>query len=81
MSIQMTAMSDLGDALIMRGLDASVILLNRWIFLITSSIWLRAIGMPLLVRNGMPRIFRYDLDWGSCGEETSLVLTLVDFLM
>jgi len=29
MSIQMTAMSDLGDALIMQGLDANMTLLNR----------------------------------------------------
>jgi len=28
-SIQMTAMSDLGDTLIMRGLDTNIILLNR----------------------------------------------------
>jgi len=29
MSIQMTAMSDLGDALIMQGLDANITSLNR----------------------------------------------------
>ena len=77
----MTAMSDLGDALIIRGLDASIISLNRWILLMTSSIWLQAIEVPLLVRYGIPRIFRYDLDWGRCSAETSLVLTLVDSLM
>jgi len=49
MSIQMTAMSDLGDALIMRGLDANMTSLNRWILLMTSLIWLQAIRVPLLV--------------------------------
>jgi len=62
MSIQMTAMSDLGNALIIRGLDASIISSNRWILLMTSSIWLWAIGVPLLVRYGISRIFRYNLD-------------------
>jgi len=58
----MTAISDLGDALIIQGLDASITLSNRWILLMTSSIWLQAIEVPLLVRYSMPRIFRYNLD-------------------
>jgi len=69
MLIQMTAMSDLGDALIMRGLDANVTSLNRWTLLMTSSIWLQVIGVPLLVRYCMPRIFRYDLDWGDAAKK------------
>ena len=81
MSIQITAMSDLGDALIIWGLDASMTSLNKWILLMTSLIWLWAIGVPLLVRYGMPRIFRYDLDWGRHSAETLLVLTLVDSLI
>ena len=81
MSIQMTAISDLGDALIMQGLDANIPLLNRWTLLMISSIWLWVIGVPLLVRCSIPRIFRYDLDWERHSKETSLVLTLVDSLM
>jgi len=62
MSIQIIAISDLGDTLIIRGLDTNLTLLNRWILLMTSLIWLWAIGVPLLARYGIPRIFRYDLD-------------------
>ena len=62
MSIQIIAISDLGDTLIIRGLDTNLTLLNRWILLMTSLIWLWTIGVPLLARYGIPRIFRYDLD-------------------
>jgi len=40
MSIQIIAISDLGDTLIIRGLDTNLTLLNRWILLMTSLIWL-----------------------------------------
>ena len=81
MSIQMTAMSDFGEALMMCGLEASVTLLNKWTLLMTSLIWVQVIEDPLLVLYGIPRIFRYDLDWGSHREEMSLALMLVDSLI
>ena len=62
MSIQIIAILDLGDALMMQGLDANITSLNRWTLLMTSLIWLWVIGVPLLVRYDMPRIFRYNLD-------------------
>ena len=45
MLIQMMAMSDFGETLIMQGLEASMILLKIWFFLIISSTISDVIGV------------------------------------
>jgi len=80
MSIQMIAMSDFGEALMTCRLEASVMSLNKWTLLMTFLIWVQVIEDPLLVLYGIPRIFRYDLDWRSRREEMSLALMSVDSL-
>ena len=82
MSIYIMAMSDLGDTLMIRSLEVRMILLNKWLFLRTSSILSKEI--QLLVFLPMKRILtilRYDLDWGSLASETLSALEESEFLM
>ena len=59
----------------MWGFDANVILLKMWLSLRIFSTTLELIGLPVFSwRYGKPIIFKYDFDWGSLGESTSLEL-------
>jgi len=68
MSIQITAMSNLGEALIICSLDARVIFLKKFVLWITSLIcWENEIGVgELLWRYEIPSILRYNLDYRRC---------------
>ena len=66
MSTQTTALSDLGDALMMRGFKAKVASLNKCKFLITPSMISGNMTSNLL-KYGSPMIFIYNLDLGRQG--------------
>lgn len=83
MSIQITAMSNLGEALIICSLDARVIFLKKFVLWITSLIcWENEIGVgELLWRYGIPSILRYNLDCGRQGDMMLLTFMLSIFLI
>jgi len=62
MSIHIMAMSDLGDALITRGLAARVVPSNKLLFLKWLVMLSLVIAKPLGWMYGMPIIFRYVFD-------------------
>jgi len=65
MSSQTIAMSDFEKTLTMWGLKAKLTLLKIYDVLMNDLIMLDLIGMLVPSKMyGMPRIFRYDLDWG-----------------
>jgi len=82
MSTQTTALSDLGEALIIHGFEANNTSLKRWVFLRTSSTK-SGVMMPLPIECGSPIIFKYNLDLGrrelSIKSEVILLIFLVYF--
>ena len=82
MSIHIIAMSDLGDTLMIQGLEVRTILLNKWLFLRTSSILSKEIQLLVfsLIKK-IPTILRYNLDWRSLASETLSALEESEFLM
>ena len=76
-SIQMTAMSNLGEAFITPSFNTSVRSLKMWLALIIASMLSDLIGvLVLFMKNGIPMIFKYNFDWGSLRIWTSSELML-----
>ena len=65
-STHTTALSDLGDTLIMCGFEANVVSLKRYESFKTPSI-ISGVITPNLLEYGSPTIFMYDLDLGRWG--------------
>ena len=70
MSIHMMAMLDLGDTLMMHGLEVRTMSLNKWLFFKTFSIssdeiWLFVFSLMY----GIPMILRYNFNCSNLGEE------------
>jgi len=70
----MMAMSDLGEALIMRGLVAKETFSKRSMCFMKSVTFSLEILLPSFHRYGRPVIFKYDLDCGSLGLGMLLLL-------
>ena len=71
MLIHMMAMLDLGDILIMHGLEVRTMLLNKWLFfrtflILSNEIWLFIFSLMYRI----PTILRYDFNCSNLGKET-----------
>ena len=81
MSIQTIAMSNFRETLHTHGLEAILMSLKMWEALIIFSIMLESIRVLVFsIRYGIPRILRYDLDWGRRASWMLLASELNEFL-
>ena len=82
MSIQTIAMSDFGETLHTCGLEAILMSLKMWEALIIFSMTLESIRVLVFsMRYGIPRILRYNLDWGRWASWMLLMSEPNEFLM